>query len=81
MVYDLTGEYIKFSISLLLVYDLTGEDIKFSITPLDVVYLVDAVFIFSFDTLSMAEAEDERVVLIAMDGSEYSDYAFECKFA
>ena len=27
----------------------------------------------------MAESAKERIVLIAMDGSEYSDYAFDCK--
>ena len=25
--------------------------------------------------------EEDRVVVIGMDGSEYSDYAFECKFS
>ena len=27
----------------------------------------------------MAAGGDERIILIAMDGSEYSDYAFNCK--
>jgi hypothetical protein len=27
------------------------------------------------------EGAKERTVVIAMDGSEYSDYAFDCKFA
>lgn len=27
----------------------------------------------------MAAGGEERVILIAMDGSEYSDYAFDCK--
>ena len=28
----------------------------------------------------MAETPKKRVVLIAMDGSSYSDYAFDCKY-
>ena len=27
----------------------------------------------------MADSSDKRVVLLAMDGSSYADYAFDCK--
>ena len=28
----------------------------------------------------MAESKKERVVMVAMDGSQFADYAFDCKY-
>ena len=42
--------------------------------------IVRFIFVKYFQYITMTAESTHRNVLIAMDGSEYSDYAFDCKF-
>ena len=69
---------LRLLLRLIRIIDVTGVNINFS--TLMQSRIVGFKFVECSQEIAMTAERTHRNVCIAMDGSEYSDYAFDCKF-